>query len=172
MSKIKSSYGNSARDFERLRRRSGRDNALRSRHAVAPRRLPDKTGRKTTLYLAIETDDASVVGAIRAALPEGSRLHVRFAGDAPSSPWCKAGEGQTSTGLPELTVRQRDILGLLADGLSNKEIGRKLSLSHFTVRNHISQVMRLLDASTRKEVVARIAGSTLDAIPAAGLAAK
>ncbi|MBN9548575.1 MAG: response regulator transcription factor [Alphaproteobacteria bacterium] len=172
MSKIKSSYGNSARDFERPRHRSGRDNALRSRHVAIPQRLLSETGRKTILYLAIETDDASILGVIRAALPQGSRLHVRFAGDAPSSPWCKAGEGQAYIGLPELTVRQRDILDLLAEGLSNKEIGRKLSLSHFTVRNHISQVMRLLDASTRKEVVARIAGSTLDAIPAAGLAAK
>ena len=85
MSKIKSSYRNSARDFEGLRRRSGRDNALRSRHTVAPQRLLRKNGRKTILYLAIETDDVDVLGTIRAALPEGSWLHVRFAKAAPSS---------------------------------------------------------------------------------------
>ncbi|OJU67816.1 MAG: hypothetical protein BGO05_28215 [Rhizobiales bacterium 63-7] len=120
--------------------------------------------------MAIETDDANILGIIRAALPQGSRLHVRFAKAAPASVGYRTSEEQSFIRLPELTARQRDILDLLTEGLSNKEIGRKLSLSHFTVRNHIAQVMRLLNASTRQEVVARIAGAALGASPATGFA--
>jgi DNA-binding NarL/FixJ family response regulator len=56
-----------------------------------------------------------------------------------------------------LTKRQREILGLLRDGQSNKEIGRKLSLSPFTVRNHISVLMRLLRVHSRFELVTKAA---------------
>ncbi|MBN9032662.1 MAG: response regulator transcription factor [Rhizobiales bacterium] len=170
MSKIKSSYRNSLRHFERPRHRSSGDKALRGRNAIAPQRLLSKNGRKTILHLAIETDDANILGIIRAALPQGSRLHVRFAKAAPASVGYRTSEEQSFIRLPELTARQRDILDLLTEGLSNKEIGRKLSLSHFTVRNHIAQVMRLLNASTRQEVVARIAGAALGASPATGFA--
>jgi len=143
---------------------------LRGRHAIAPQRLLSKVGRKTILHLAIETDDANVVEIIRAALPQGSRLNVRFTKVTSSSVRDGLNEEQPFIRLPDLTVRQRDILNLLTEGLSNKEIGRKLSLSHFTVRNHIAQVMRLLNASTRQEVVARIAGATLGTSPATGFA--
>lgn len=170
MSKTKSSYAPPLGDFERPRHKSSRDNVLRNRFAVAPRRPPGEDGQKTTLYLTLETDDLSVLGAIRAALPEGSRLHVRFAKDAPFAP--RGTTGYASTGLSELTTRQRDILALLVEGLSNKEIGRRLSLSHFTVRNHISQVMRRLDASTRSEIVAKFKGATIASTPGMGLAAK
>lgn len=53
-----------------------------------------------------------------------------------------------------LTKRQREILGLLRDGQSNKEIGRTLALSPFTVRNHISVLMRILRAHSRFELAA------------------
>lgn len=49
-----------------------------------------------------------------------------------------------------MTARQRQILQLLAAGMSNKDIGRRLGLSHFTVRNHVSQLLRLLGVSSRK----------------------
>lgn len=172
MSKIKSSYRNSLKGFARPRHRSSGGKALRARNAIAPQGLQSKIGRKTILHLAIETDAANVLGIIRAALPQGSRLHVRFAKATPSSVRDRANEEQPFVRLPELTARQRDILDLLTEGLSNKEIGRKLSLSHFTVRNHIAQVMRLLNASTRQEVVARIAGTALVASPVAGFAAR
>ena len=57
--------------------------------------------------------------------------------------------------LPELTQRERDILRLLADGLSNEEIGRRLYLSAETVRTHVRKAMDKLDADTRTQAVAR-----------------
>jgi DNA-binding CsgD family transcriptional regulator len=48
-----------------------------------------------------------------------------------------------------LTERQRDILQGIVDGLSNKEIGRRLGISHFTVRNHVSQLLKQLGLPSR-----------------------
>ena len=58
-------------------------------------------------------------------------------------------------GLPKfrLTHRQRQFLGFLADGLTNKQIAAKLNLSEFTVKNHIHRIMRQVDAGNRYEVV-------------------
>lgn len=57
--------------------------------------------------------------------------------------------------LPKLTQRERDVLRLLADGLSNEEIGRRLFISAETVRTHVRKAMEKLDADTRTAAVAR-----------------
>jgi DNA-binding NarL/FixJ family response regulator len=57
--------------------------------------------------------------------------------------------------LPKLTQRERDVLRLLADGLSNEEIGKRLFISAETVRTHIRKAMDKLDADTRTAAVAR-----------------
>lgn len=51
--------------------------------------------------------------------------------------------------LEELTPRQVEILKLLRHGLSNKEIARELDLSPFTVRSHVSALMKNLGVSNR-----------------------
>jgi len=56
--------------------------------------------------------------------------------------------------LPALTPRERDVLRLLADGLSNEEIGRRLFISPETVRTHVRKAMEKLDADTRTQAVA------------------
>jgi DNA-binding NarL/FixJ family response regulator len=58
-------------------------------------------------------------------------------------------------GLPQLTQRERDVLRLLADGLSNEEIGKRLFISAETVRTHVRKAMEKLDADTRTAAVAR-----------------
>jgi len=61
----------------------------------------------------------------------------------------------TESALPELTRREREVLRLLADGLSNEEIGKQLYISHETVRTHVRKAMAKLDADTRTQAVAR-----------------
>ena len=51
-----------------------------------------------------------------------------------------------------LTKREREIIGLIADGLSNKEIGQKLSVSDFTIKSHIRNIMEKLTLHTHLEV--------------------
>jgi DNA-binding NarL/FixJ family response regulator len=55
---------------------------------------------------------------------------------------------------PVLTQREREVLRLLADGLSNDTIGGSLGISVETVRTHIRKAMSKLDADTRTQAVA------------------
>ena len=54
-----------------------------------------------------------------------------------------------------LSSRQVEILQLLSDQRSNKEIGRALDLSHFTVRNQLSALYRLFGVDKRHELLVR-----------------
>ena len=51
--------------------------------------------------------------------------------------------------LEGLSPRERDILALIGDGLTNREIGRKLYLSEKTVKNHISRLLAKLGVQRR-----------------------
>nr|WSZ20200.1 response regulator transcription factor [Streptomyces canus] len=51
--------------------------------------------------------------------------------------------------LAGLSPRERDILALIGDGLTNREIGRKLYLSEKTVKNHISRLLAKLGVQRR-----------------------
>jgi DNA-binding NarL/FixJ family response regulator len=55
----------------------------------------------------------------------------------------------------QLSPRQREVLGLLAEGTRAREIGTKLGLSEATVRNHIRDVLRKLDCHSQLQAVAR-----------------
>ncbi|ASJ91934.1 response regulator transcription factor [Porphyrobacter sp. CACIAM 03H1] len=59
-----------------------------------------------------------------------------------------------------LTARQSAVLGLLAEGASNKAIARELGISHLTVRLHVSSLLRIFAVNRRTEVApkARILG--------------
>jgi DNA-binding NarL/FixJ family response regulator len=63
---------------------------------------------------------------------------------------------QDSTSKPDLTLRQQQLVTLVAKGLTNKEIASHLNLSEFTVRNHIHRIMKQVDASSRSEAVETI----------------
>jgi DNA-binding NarL/FixJ family response regulator len=56
--------------------------------------------------------------------------------------------------MATLTERERDVLRLLADGLSNDDIGKELHISGETVRTHVRKAMDKLDADTRTQAVA------------------
>jgi DNA-binding NarL/FixJ family response regulator len=56
--------------------------------------------------------------------------------------------------VAELTQRERDILRLLAEGLSNDEIGKRLFISGETVRTNLRKAMDKLSADTRTQAVA------------------
>ncbi len=68
-------------------------------------------------------------------------------------------------GRPELTPRQRQLIGLVAKGLTNKEIAARLNLSEYTVKNHVRRIMKRVDAGSRGQAVEKIVshGYTLGA---------
>jgi PAS domain S-box-containing protein len=69
---------------------------------------------------------------------------------------------------PRLTPRQRETLSLLAAGLSTTEVASRLSLSPETVRNHLRNASRQLNAHTRLEAIASAQRLGLLAAPALG----
>ncbi len=72
---------------------------------------------------------------------------------ATSTPSVDTPPAPTRKGRP-LTSREREILGLVASGTSNKGIARSLSVSANTVKFHLAAVFDKLDAATRAEAVA------------------
>lgn len=54
--------------------------------------------------------------------------------------------------MPELTQRQIEILGLLAEGRTNKQIGDALYLGAKTVRNHVCVLMDMLGFQNRTQL--------------------
>lgn len=60
-------------------------------------------------------------------------------------------DGKPSRGVDSLTEREKEILKLIADGLTNKEIAEKVFLSEKTVRNHITSIFLKLGVSHRTQ---------------------
>ena len=57
--------------------------------------------------------------------------------------------GLDTPSLPELTARERDVLLLVADGLTNREIAERLVLSEHTVHRHVTNILRKLRLPSR-----------------------
>lgn len=96
-------------------------------------------------YLLKDSSKEDLAAAIRAACNGQSTFSDEAARDLVS-------ESESRT--IELTEREQEVLNLLAQGMSNKEIGKQLNRSPFTVRHHVSQLIRKLGASNRAAVAA------------------
>ena len=56
--------------------------------------------------------------------------------------------------LPELTPREREVLGLVAEGLTNRQIAERLVVSEHTVHRHVTNLLRKLDLPSRTAAAA------------------
>jgi two-component system, NarL family, nitrate/nitrite response regulator NarL len=63
-----------------------------------------------------------------------------------------------------LTPREQEVLGLMAEGLSNKWIGVRLGISEHTVKFHVNSILDKLEADTRTDAVVRAARQGLLAL--------
>jgi DNA-binding CsgD family transcriptional regulator len=58
------------------------------------------------------------------------------------------------TGMPEVTARERQVLALLAEGLTNRQIAERLVVSEHTVHRHVTNILRKLDLPSRTAAAA------------------
>jgi DNA-binding NarL/FixJ family response regulator len=63
--------------------------------------------------------------------------------------------GSPATAFPELTEREREVLVLIAQGISNKDIAEKLVISMKTVSNHITNIFSKLQVADRAQAIIR-----------------
>jgi DNA-binding NarL/FixJ family response regulator len=97
-------------------------------------------------FVLKEAPLADLVRAVRIVAEGGTYVDPVLAGALANA--------DATAKLPDLTQRERDVLRLLADGLSNEEIGKELFISPETVRTHVRKAMDKLDADTRTQAVA------------------
>lgn len=73
--------------------------------------------------------------------------------------WTAAAAGsEKAAPFPELTPREREILELLAQGLTNPAIAEKLVLSPKTIRNQVSNIFSKLQVASRSEAIVKARG--------------
>ncbi len=92
-----------------------------------------------------------VTRAVIAAFTEGGKPPGRRAA-APGVPVGSAVR-PTPPGLASLTEREREVVALVAAGLSNEEIARRLVVSPLTAKTHVSRAMTKLNARDRAQLV-------------------
>ncbi|GAA3460608.1 MULTISPECIES: response regulator [Saccharothrix] len=105
-------------------------------------------------FLLKDTPPGDLVSALRAVASGDAvvspsvtkRLLSRFLGDG-------GGELRDASVLEALTEREREVLVLIAKGLSNTEIARKLFLSEATVKTHVGRILAKLELRDRVQAV-------------------
>ncbi|WP_327673366.1 response regulator transcription factor [Kitasatospora sp. NBC_00458] len=110
-------------------------------------------------YVLKQISGTDLVSAVRTVasgqsmLDSGAttRLMARLRGDTVTA---------SSSGLPQLTEREREVLALVGEGLTNRQIGQRLYLAEKTVKNHISRLLAKLGVERRVQA-ALIANQTL-----------
>ena len=102
-------------------------------------------------YVLKHAAPEELVQAIRAALEGGTFVSPALARAVFES--AAPAREETGERVSQLTSHQRDILRMLADGLSAKEIARKLDISSRTVESHKYQIMESLGARSSAELI-------------------
>jgi len=116
-------------------------------------RLLARLGARPFAYLPRDAEAAELAAAVNAVHAGLSALHPTltvglFAGGAIVARAPDGGEGQD-----DLTPRELEVLALLAEGIPNKAIARRLGISDHTVKFHVGSVLSKLDAASRTEAV-------------------
>ena len=105
----------------------------------------------------VEAIDAGAVGyLLKDAEPEELLAGIRAAarGESPLAPRAAAkliSGRRDPPANPDLTAREREILGLLAQGRPNKVIARELDIAEQTVKNHLGRIFQALGVDDRTQ---------------------
>ncbi|MET9447775.1 response regulator transcription factor [Streptomyces cinerochromogenes] len=98
-------------------------------------------------YVYKDVDPDALAAAIRSVHAGHILLQSEVADALLSQEEANTGQGRGGS----LTEREREVLGLIADGRSNREIARALVLSEKTVKTHVSNILMKLDLADRTQ---------------------
>lgn len=118
---------------------------------------------RAPIRIAITVDDAELADRLAALLGEIAGLTlVAPGGDADVTMVAPSADDRGLDGAGpgdgfQLTARERDVLTLMAEGCSNKEIARSLGISVHTAKFHVGSLLDKLDATGRTDAVAHAA---------------
>jgi len=108
-------------------------------------------------FLVKDTEPADLLQAVRVVARGDALLSPsvtrRLITDLASRPERPPPSGSLGRALAGLTDREREVLALVAEGLSNDEIAARLFLSPLTSKTHVSRIMTKLDARDRAQLV-------------------
>jgi DNA-binding NarL/FixJ family response regulator len=109
-------------------------------------------------YVLKDASSAEIIAAVRTVAQGGAicppklcRSLFQFVSKV-SSERTTTADQQDCVKIP-LTYRQRQLVLLVARGMTNKEIAADLNLSEFTVKNHLHRIMKRVQAENRQEAV-------------------
>jgi DNA-binding CsgD family transcriptional regulator len=111
----------------------------------------------STLVIAVEIDDPALADRLTALLGEVRGLRLAAPGEAAAL--AVVSRSRRERDAFELTPRERDVLTLMAEGASNKQIAKQLGISVHTAKFHVASVLEKLAATGRTDAVAHAARS-------------
>jgi DNA-binding NarL/FixJ family response regulator len=103
-------------------------------------------------FLVKDTEPADLVKAVRVVAAGDSLLSPRLTRRLIAEFAARAKQPRPASQLDVLTERERQVLALVADGLSNDEIAGRLVMSPATARTHVSRAMTKLGARDRTQL--------------------
>jgi DNA-binding CsgD family transcriptional regulator len=109
------------------------------------------------LVIAVEVGDPELADRLAALLSDVSGLRLAQPGETADAALVSARAGAPAGPDGALTPREREVLGHLAEGVSNKTIARRLGISIHTVKFHVASLLDKLDATGRTDAVAHAA---------------
>ena len=104
-------------------------------------------------FLVKDTEPADLVRAVRAAAHGDALMSPGITRRLIEEFATRAKEPRPSPDLNQLTEREREVMALVAAGLSNEEIGKRLFVSPATAKTHVSRAMVKLGARDRAQLV-------------------
>lgn len=113
--------------------------------------------RGATGFVRKDAPPASLLQAIRSAASGTAVLAPDLAVRVAGAIRTESAERELSRKLDLLTDRQREVLALLADGRSNRDIAHALFVSEGTVKNHVTQILQTLDVTDRTRLAVLLA---------------
>jgi len=117
-----------------------------------------KQAKTEPIVIALAVDDADLANRLAAIL--GGVTHIRLAAPgerADVTVISQEASGDHAELDQPLTPREIQVLALVAQGASNKEIARRLGISVHTAKFHVGQLLDKLDAIGRTDAVAHAA---------------